>query len=74
MGLTRQVWLRRNNFVHEGTFAHPDTLIRKAYSSIDEYDAACSMEGLLKEPGGIVAKEKWQAPPMGSTRQTTMPH
>jgi hypothetical protein len=65
VGLARQVWLRRNGFIHDRTFAHPDLLVRKAYSSIDEDDATCSRDGLVREPVGEMEKGTWQAPPNG---------
>jgi ribonuclease HI len=65
VGLARQIWLRRNSFVHEGTFTHPDMLVRKAHSCLEEFEATCSKEGQPKELDGTGVNEKWQAPPEG---------
>ena len=50
--MARQIWMRRNNYVHEGIFVHPAMLVRKAYSTIEEYDATCTSDGLAREAGG----------------------
>jgi hypothetical protein len=69
--LARQIWLRRNKYIHEGLFAHPDTLVRQAYNSLEEYDAACSREGMMQELNGTGNGKLLR---MGSTKQNRMLH
>ena len=53
--------MRRNKYVHEGLFAHPETLVRQAYNSIEEFDATCSKDGQASELAGTGMSYKWQA-------------
>jgi hypothetical protein len=72
--LARLIWMRRNKYIHKGLFAHPDTLVRQAHNSLEEYEAVCSKDGRMGELDGTGTNEKWQAPSEGSTKQTGMLH
>ena len=64
MGLARQVWFRRNEFIHEGSFFHLDVLVWKARSELAEFEEAFSS---VKEPipTGSMENVIWQAPSNG---------
>jgi hypothetical protein len=64
------MWLRRNKYIHEGLFAHPDTLVRQAYNSLEKYDATCS-KGMMQELNGTGNGKLLR---MGSTKQNRMLH
>jgi ribonuclease HI len=57
--------MRRNKYVHEGIFAHPDTLVRQAHKSMEEYDATSASDGLARASDGIAPGQRWHAPPEG---------
>jgi hypothetical protein len=61
VGLERQVRFRRNDYIHEGSFPHPNVLVRKARSALADYDEASSS---IKGPVQMESREKdfWKAP------------
>jgi hypothetical protein len=61
VGLARQVWFRQNDYIHEGSFPHPNVLVRKARSALVDYDEASSS---IKGPVQMESREKdfWKAP------------
>jgi isoaspartyl peptidase/L-asparaginase-like protein (Ntn-hydrolase superfamily) len=65
VGLARQVWLRRNAFIHEGIFAHPNVLVQKTHSAMDDFDDANRRDGLEQEHATEREKANWKAPPSG---------
>jgi hypothetical protein len=64
VSIARQLWFRRNDHLHEGTFTHPDMLVRKAYNALADYEeASSSIKGLVQMEG--IEKVCWKAPPQG---------
>ena len=65
MGLARQVWMGRNAFIHEGISAHPNALVQKAQSVMDDFDDACRKTSLELEQVTGREKVNWKAPADG---------
>jgi hypothetical protein len=40
MGLARRIWLRRNDVLHGGVFAHPRVLIQRAIQTMEDFKEA----------------------------------
>jgi hypothetical protein len=40
VGIARQVWLRRNEFVHGGLFTHPTVLVQQTTDAVSNFSAA----------------------------------
>jgi hypothetical protein len=62
VGLARQVWMRLNAFIHERIFAHPNVLVQKAHSAMDDFDDACRTNRLEHEHVAGREKVNWKAP------------
>jgi diadenosine tetraphosphatase ApaH/serine/threonine PP2A family protein phosphatase len=62
-GIARRVWLRRNEFVHEGKFTRPSTLVQQAMEAQTEYLEANSQP----QPSyrDDVDVPRWTAPAKG---------
>ena len=59
VGLSRQVWLRRN------TFIHPNTLVLKACSALDDFVEATARNEMERAAPVTMENGGWQAPPTG---------
>jgi len=63
--VSRRIWPRRNSLVFEGTFAHPDSVLKDAVSAQVEYRRCNKQEQSLLLEGGI--------PPCNRHNQWTPP-
>jgi hypothetical protein len=63
--LARNIWFRRNSFVHKGVFSHPNELVRDAEVSFQEFSHVKSMA--TGQNCGITNNMSvlWQPPPAG---------
>ena len=43
-GLTRLLWLKRNELIHEGVFTHPNKLVQRGVNGVTEFDEAMARE------------------------------
>jgi hypothetical protein len=63
--VARQIWLRRNKVVFEGTFTHPNTVARVAVEQLEFHLKVLYQNG---EGNGLHRNnelEKWRAPSLG---------
>jgi hypothetical protein len=40
VGVARRLWLRRNTFIHDGSFLHPTTLLQQVKKGIEDFQLA----------------------------------
>jgi ribonuclease HI len=60
----RGIWFRRNLWVFENRFNHPDEVVQNARRAVEEVQN--SLE--VREKSEHITQEKWQAPPEGWTK------
>jgi hypothetical protein len=63
--LARQIWMRRNKWVHDGIFIDPNTLLRETVKFMEEFkevNKAQPSEANAENNNGV---SKWKAPPPG---------
>ena len=65
MQLARQVWLRRNKWVHEGVFIDPNIINQKIEELAKEYIKINEQGSARRVVGNIDHEKKWLAPPQG---------
>ena len=59
--MARKLWLRRNAFIHDESFLHPNTLLQQVQKGIKDFQHAQP-----RKPYGLVTPgitPKWKAPP-----------
>jgi hypothetical protein len=58
----RQIWLRRNEWIHDETFSHPNELILGVHQKLDDFHIINK-----KEEGGAILREvsRWKVPESG---------
>jgi hypothetical protein len=44
VGLTRCIWLRRNEVIHSGIFSHPNKIVQMTLKAIDKFNLAQGRE------------------------------
>jgi hypothetical protein len=64
-GISRRVWLRRNAFIHEGAFSHPNSIIEQARQELVLLKTLTEGETGNAPPVGDPPSTSWKAPPQG---------
>jgi hypothetical protein len=64
-GLSRLLWLRRNELIYEGKFSHPNMLVQRVVNQVADFDKAMVRERHEGERTRSTDVEKWKAPPFG---------
>jgi hypothetical protein len=62
VGIVRRIWLRRNEVVHEGSFLHPNTLVHKAKTTLEEFLAVSPYVTAQLNLTTIHGVQRWCAP------------
>jgi ribonuclease HI len=65
VSIARRIWLRRNGLIHEGTFEHPDFLVKQAHQEMEVLRNLMDEERRKKEPPDDPPNSTWKAPPQG---------
>ena len=65
VGISRRLWLRRNEAVHGGSFQYPDGLVKRALLAVEEFRMAQGAQSGELTSGGNGAYHKWMAPSTG---------
>jgi hypothetical protein len=64
----RRIWLRRNSFVFEGNFAHPNAVYNEAVTSFEEFKR-CNLKETGSSPQALgehrISTLSWSPPPAG---------
>ena len=62
IAISRKLWFRRNNFIHEGSFSHPNEVVCEVLGAIDDLNRI-QRQGLMHsmEPGAVSPKS-WTKP------------
>jgi ribonuclease HI len=63
--VTRRIWLRRNAFLHEGSFSHPVSIIKQAESLIEEFNQAQPGVSRVCTQEKLPISGKWINPQQG---------
>lgn len=63
--LARQVWFRRNKWIHEGIFIHPNAVIRKTEELAEEFKKAHDLNLNRRTAENSEREKKWLAPSQG---------
>jgi ribonuclease HI len=61
-GISRRLWLRRNEVVYGGNFANPTAIVQVTVEAIAAFKAA---QGSGYSSSGMVRVNQWRAPPVG---------
>jgi ribonuclease HI len=61
----RRIWLRRNEVVHGGTFLHPNTVVRRAQSALDEFGLVSSDQSRKQSMTTTQRIKHWCPPESG---------
>jgi hypothetical protein len=64
-GISRCVWLRRNAFICEGAFSHPNSIIEQARQELALLKTLTEGETGNAPPIGDPPSTSWKAPPQG---------
>ncbi|KAG6661667.1 uncharacterized protein LOC122304736 [Carya illinoinensis] len=65
--IARNIWHRRNQFVFENAFTHPNTLFKTAGKTLEEYKAA-QQKQMRQNRRNAEINNRWQPPPIGVTK------
>lgn len=65
MRMARKIWLRRNEYVFNGRFTHPDVLIREVRSSMEMFANLNGEAQGEQQRSSTTVQEKWIAPKVG---------
>jgi hypothetical protein len=60
------IWQRRNTFIHEGRFVHPNKIVNSARETYSLYQRAQRKNDDEKAVPAIIVEGKWVPPPAGS--------
>jgi hypothetical protein len=60
--LARNLWFRRNDFLHGGPFMHPDILVQQVLMAMFDFSEANAMSRSVPQPK---QGDKWKAPIQG---------
>jgi hypothetical protein len=63
--VTRKIWLRRNELVHGGVFAHPTQVWKEAEEALQEFQRINKPSGQSSNDQQTTKAETWKAPLMG---------
>jgi hypothetical protein len=66
--VARQIWLRRNAFVHEGKFSSPASLIRFVKDQMEAHTVAEKNVWEMRESTRQCSHTKWRPPPKGTVK------
>ncbi|XP_042968927.1 uncharacterized protein LOC122301581 [Carya illinoinensis] len=65
--IARNIWHRRNQFVFENAFTHPNALVKKSRKTLEEYKVLQQKQ--MKQHGrNAQIQNRWQPPPIGVTK------
>jgi ribonuclease HI len=62
-GIVRRLWSRRNEYVHEGKFIHPNSIVQQAMTSLTEFKEATAHD--LPPSHDNEATDRWSIPVQG---------
>lgn len=62
VSIARKSWLRRNEFIHEGIFTHPDNLILSVKSHLREFHQSQASDNRTREKVETTSPSRWMAP------------
>jgi ribonuclease HI len=65
VAMSQRIWLRRNKFLHEGIFSHPDSVVFNTAEAVRDYHQAQTDTWSTETPMGPSPVGKWEAPPLG---------
>ncbi|XP_042942755.1 uncharacterized protein LOC122276934 [Carya illinoinensis] len=60
--IARSIWLRRNKLLFEGSFLHPNILLRQATQSLEEFKTAQASK-MVKSQLASIHPSRWTPPP-----------
>ncbi|XP_059460184.1 uncharacterized protein LOC132189464 [Corylus avellana] len=60
----RRLWFRRNKWIHEGVFTHPNDLVLAVGTAVDEVQQV-NMTKIPKHTLRVEAQQQWKKPPEG---------
>jgi ribonuclease HI len=63
--IVRRIWLRRNEVLHGGGFAHPSTLVQKAMQDVEDHRRAQEREDIKRNVRDNQPVLGWKAPEIG---------
>jgi hypothetical protein len=65
--IARRIWLRRNAFLHEALFTHPNVVMANAQAALQDYQNAQEQVVPFQIEGveGMEGQGKWTKPPLG---------
>jgi hypothetical protein len=63
VGVARRLWIRRNNFIHDGSFLHPTTVLQQVKKGIEDFQLAQPDKPHGTLAPGLNIIPKWKAPP-----------
>ena len=59
VSIARHIWRRRNAFIHEGTFLHPNIIVEQAQQETELLKARMDGEKKKQEPSGDPSSTSW---------------
>ncbi|XP_059446647.1 uncharacterized protein LOC132178216 [Corylus avellana] len=65
VSIARRIWLRHNEFIHDGLFAHPNIIVLQATQATEAFLALLGTGKPARDSASVSPVYKWQAPPQG---------
>jgi ribonuclease HI len=65
VSITRHIWLRRNDFIYEGSFLHPNRLVQQAVHGVELFQTIMAEKKAPLLSNGDLQPSLWMAPPPG---------
>jgi ribonuclease HI len=65
VSITRRIWLRRNEAIHDGSFLHPNRLIMQAVQAVEKYQMILAERKVKLAPNRDPSSSHWTTPPPG---------
>jgi hypothetical protein len=62
--IARKIWMRRNAYIYEGTFTHPDGIVRDVERAVNEYEQVNKTEG-QQSAKSVSRQVQWTKPEEG---------
>ncbi|XP_059446627.1 uncharacterized protein LOC132178194 [Corylus avellana] len=64
----RRIWIRRNEYIHEGSFTHPSHIMREANNALAYFQKINDKTVQQGRPAPKPERIKWQPPPQGRVK------
>ena len=65
VSIARHIWLRRNGFIHDGSFRHPNRIVQQVMQGVEQFQLILAEKKAPSNLIGTIQPSLWTTPPIG---------